>query len=124
MDKSSLKSWNAVAAYARERGYGSLNRGDPIACAYWKETVKYALRMAETVTTRDEFVGEACRCVGFAKDYWKAGGDYMHAALWYSRAKWNVIVARAKGWTMGPRDTGVNLRWLEDAERPIVGQGV
>lgn len=123
MDKSDLKSWNTVIAYARERGRGSLRRKDPIACAYWKETVKYALRMSETVTTRDEFVGEARRCVQFAKDYWKAG-DFMHSALWYSRAKWNVIVARAKGWTMGPKDTGVNLQWIEDAERPIVGQAV
>lgn len=122
MEKRDLKSWEAVVAHARERGLRSLKRKDPIACAYWKETSRYALRMAGQVRTHDQFIGEARRCVAFAKAYWK--DDYMHAALWYSRAKWNVIVARAKGWIMNPKETGVNLKWLEDAERPLVGQAV
>lgn len=126
MEKKDLRNWDKVVLYARARAAGSLRRKDPIAFAYWKETERFALRVggnmrsAKPRWTRAMFERGAHACVVMAKQYSRSG-HFMTGALWYSRAKWYVIVARANGWKMDPRKTTVNLGWLNDMVTRMTG---
>ena len=115
--KANLKSWEAIVAYARIRAARSRKRNDPIAWAYWKETEAFADHQAATShkTLKLETIGG---CIMKAEES-LAQKDYMKAALWYSRAKWFVILARANGIVMNPRKTGVNLKWLQDTDKGV-----
>lgn len=119
MQKADLKTWAKVAIHARDRAALSLKRKDPIAFAYWRETEKYA-RGYSGVPPTQEWLTETAQLLsrGAQNLFWD--GKFMEGALQYSRAKWCVIIARANGWTMDPRKTGVNLGWLSElaAARP------
>lgn len=111
MGKGSLKSWEAVILHARIRARKSLKRNDPIAWGYWRETEFFARSCAKSYRHPGSWHMGAFDCVQKAKSE-LANGRFMQAALWYSRAKWFVIVARANGMVMNPRKTGVNLSWI------------
>lgn len=112
MDKRGLKSWEAVVLYAKIRAAKSLRRKDPIAWAYWQETELFARSCSVSYRHCTSWQMGAFDCVEKAKNE-LANGNYMKAALWYSRAKWFVIVARANGMVMNPRKTRVNLSWIK-----------
>lgn len=112
MEKKGLKTWDAVVLHAQERGKKSLKRKDPIAWAYWQETEQFAKSCASSYANPGMWQMGAFDCVQKAKEMLKKR-NFMNAALWYSRAKWFVIVARANGMVMDPKKTGVNLSWLE-----------
>jgi len=116
--KRDLKSWEAIISHAQVRAKGSLKRNDPIAFAYWKETEAFAVQCAVSYKSPKMWHMGAFDCVQKAKQS-LGQKDYMRSALWYSRAKWFVILARANGIVMNPRKTGVNLKWLEDAEKGV-----
>lgn len=118
MGKSDLRTWEAVIRHARERAKGSLKRKDPIAWAYWCETEVFANSCAVSYRHPGSWHMGAFDCVQKAKMELKNHG-FMKAALWYSRAKWFVIVARANGMVMNPRKTGVNLKWLSGAKKEV-----
>lgn len=119
MQKADLKTWANVALHARDRAALSLKRKDPIAFAYWRETEKYAMLYADVSPTQD-WLTETAKLLsqGAQNLFWEA--KFMEGALQYSRAKWCVIIARANGWTMDPKKTGVNLGWLMefDSSKP------
>lgn len=109
--KATLKSWEAIIEYARERAQKSLKRKDPIAFAYWRETELFAEDSARMYRDPATWAFAASECVLVAKGHLETQ-DFMKAALWYSRAKWFVIIGRANGMVMNPKKTGVNLEWL------------
>lgn len=115
--KRDLKTWDAVVAYAATRAKRSLKRKDPVAWAYWVETEIFARKAAASYAHAGSWQMGAFDCVGKAKQSIQAG-RFMEAALWYSRAKWFVIVARANGMVMDPKKTGVNLAWLKAVKIP------
>lgn len=116
MTRKDVRTLPALLRYAGARASRSLDRNDPIAHAYWRETESFFRgclpRYENPSTWREAAVACAARARGTAAP--------MEAALWYSRAKWFVILARNRGLRMGPKSTGVNLDWLrrrEEAER-------
>lgn len=111
MEKAELKTWLDVITHARERAARSLRRKDPIAYAYWRETERFAQGRVRITVTEAGLVLEAAACVRQAQYAFRTD-RFMEGAIAYSRAKWCVIVARANGWKMDPRKTGVNLKWL------------
>lgn len=115
MGKRELKSWQAVILYAKVRAAKSLRRKDPIAWAYWQETMLFAKACSVSYLHCGSWQMGAFDCVQKAKQELECR-NYMKAALWYSRAKWFVIVARANGMVMNPRRTGVNLSWLKNVK--------
>lgn len=113
LEKTDLRTWEAIVVYARVRAQKSLKRNDPIAWGYWKETESFAKSFQAAYAKPDSWKMGAFDCVQkakLAKDRCKP----MEAALWYSRAKWFVILSRANGIVMDPKKTGVNLDWLGD----------
>lgn len=118
MPKADLRIWEAVAVHARERAAKSLRRNDPIAWAYWRETEAFANSCSFSYRSPGSWQMGAFDCVQKAKAELERGA-FMKAALWYSRAKWFVIVARANGMKMDPKKTGVNLTWLRRAKIPV-----
>lgn len=119
MQKADLKTWAKVVLHARIRARRSLKRKDPVAFAYWRETEKFAALYQDVVPNHDWLTDTAKLQVEGAKNLFRAG-RFMEGAIWYSRAKWCVIIARANGWSMDPKKTGVNLGWLAelDSARP------
>jgi hypothetical protein len=115
LEKSDLRTWEAIVVYARVRAAQSLKRNDPIAWAYWKETETFSKSAPAAYSKPDSWKMGAFDCVQKAK-LAKARSSPMESALWYSRAKWFVILARANGIVMDPKKTGVNLQWLEEDE--------
>lgn len=115
LEKSDLRTWEAIVVYSRVRAAKSLKRNDPIAWAYWKETESFAKSFQAAYSKPESWKMGAFDCVQKAK-LAKAHGDFMESALWYSRAKWFVILGRANGIVMDPKKTGVNLKWLEEDE--------
>jgi hypothetical protein len=115
LEKSDLRTWEALVVYARVRAAKSLKRNDPVAWGYWKETEDFAKSFQKAYAKPDSWKMGAFDCVQKAKQELKEGG-YMRAALWYSRAKWFVILSRANGIVMDPKKTGVNLDWLEEGK--------
>lgn len=112
MQKADLRSWNKVILFSRVRAKKSLKRKDPIAWAYWQETERFAKACAVSYAKPGMWQMGAFDCVQKAKQDLE-NKNFMNAALWYSRAKWFVIIARANGMVMDPKKTGVNLSWLE-----------
>lgn len=110
--KKDLKSWRDVWNYAEQRAHRSMKRKDPIAWAYWVETQRFAAKFAVSYKSPNSWLMGAYDCVVQAK-LAIGRGVFMEGALWYSRAKWFVIIARANGFVMNPKKTGVNLKWLE-----------
>lgn len=113
MNKRRLSSWYLVEKHAAARAAKSRKRKDPIAMAYWMETEKYARNLLYIEITRENLLERARDCVAMAKERFQEQ-KFMEGALYYSRAKWCVIIGRAKGFIMNPKTTGVNLAWLDD----------
>jgi hypothetical protein len=114
MTKNDVKTYGDLINYAEERARDSLQRNDPLAVAYWRESAAWA----------DEKISEGHR--PWPPDYDEIRsyveeaqqlteeGRYMDGALFYSRAKWLVIMGRNNGFVMNPEKTGVNLSWLRE----------
>lgn len=111
MSKGDVRTFRDLAAYARERWARSVRRNDPVAACYWKETEHFAEATGDGDMSR--WASRARMCAGMAEDLHRAG-QWMLAAIWYSRAKWFVILGRNNGLKMSPAATGVNLRWLRE----------
>jgi len=118
VEKKALKTWDAIVLHAQERAKKSLKRKDPIAWAYWQQTEQFAKSCSSSYVDPGIWPMAASGCVHQAKEEIKKK-NFMIAALWYSRAKWFVIIARANGIVMDPAKTGVNLKWLEEFEKGV-----
>lgn len=116
MKKADLRTWMDVILHARERAARSLKRKDPVAYAYWRETEQFAKSRVQVRVSLEGLTAEAAACVEHAQYAFRTD-RFMEGAISYSRAKWCVIVARANGWKMNPKKTGVNLKWLEASSR-------
>lgn len=110
MLKTDIETFANLQDYARQRAAVSLIRNDPIAHAYWRETEIWAVE--QEGHEPESLVAWVTRAHHFADEAKKRAARPMEAALFYSRAKWIVILGRNNGIKMPPADTGVNLRWL------------
>lgn len=106
MTKHDVRSFKDLVRFSKQRAAGSLRRNDPWAMAYWKATLNFALQGLE-VSPITDWVSIAKECIRLARAE-VAAGSHVQAALWYSRAKWYVIMGRNNGVVMNPKVTGVN----------------
>lgn len=106
MTKSAIRTFAELSEYAKARAARSLARNDPWAYAYWRETQAFAENWCSYPKAR--MAEHAQEAVMLARQQ-MAAGHTTQAALWYSRAKWFVILARNNGIVMNPRATGVNM---------------
>jgi outer membrane protein assembly factor BamD (BamD/ComL family) len=107
MTKSTIRTFTELAEYAKARAAKSLARNDPWAFAYWRETQAFAENFWSTFP-KAKLATHVQQAVRLARRH-MADGHTTQAALWYSRAKWFVILARNNGMVMNPRTTGVNM---------------
>lgn len=109
MTKNDIRTFDDLIRFATFRAKKSLKRNDPWAMAYWMETKAFA-DMGKTVVTHApilDWVHIASQAARLAREALVAGNT-VQAALWYSRAKWYVIMGRNNGIVMNPMVTGVN----------------
>lgn len=112
MTRSDVRTLPALLQYARGRAKRSLDRNDPIAYAYWTETESFFRGCLSRYKNPSTWREAATACASRARET----GAPMEAALWYSRAKWFVILGRNIGLSMSPKETVVNLDWLRRRE--------
>lgn len=109
MKKADIKSFSQLASYAAMRAAASLKRNDPWAMTYWKKTEEFARDMSRALLPSriSDWLAWIKECLQYVNiDMNRC--DLVSAALWYSRAKWHVILARNNGFVMNPRVTGVS----------------
>lgn len=106
MTKNDIRTFDDLIRFSDFRAKKSLKRNDPWAMAYWMETKAFAV-MGKGVSPITDWVDIAQRAASLAR-FAHTSGRHLNAALWYSRAKWYVIMGRNNGVTMNPRVTGVN----------------
>lgn len=108
MIKNDIRTFDDLIRFATFRAKKSLKRNDPWAMAYWKETLAFAVAGKKVAPVMDmDWVYVAKAAAELAREDF-AAGRATQAALWYSRAKWYVIMGRNNGVVMNPRVTGVN----------------
>lgn len=116
MDRKALRTFSDVERYAHRRAERSVRRNDPVAAAYWLETAAFAGEFSSKIADDPDWAWYAGQFAEKAK-HLSLKHQWMSAALWYSRAKWCVILGRNNGARMDPRRTGVNLQWLREKVR-------
>ncbi len=96
MKKTDVKTWAGLVTFSTERAAKSIQRNDPIAWAYWKDTAVWAAE-SELGVLRDpqrwiEMVVFKLEAVWKLRD-----NDPRAAARLYSQAKWIRILSVNSG---------------------------
>lgn len=112
MTKNDIRTFDDLVKFAKFRAKNSLKRNDPWAMAYWKATQVFAETGREVAPVLD-WIHVAKLSAKLSREFYEAG-DTIQAALWYSRAKWYVIMGRNNGVVMNPRITGVNKKVFQN----------